>query len=94
MSGPLRIRRPKDYAGIEYVAPPNSMVVPGIVSTNVPDSIYKIFVGGLPTYLNEEQVMELLKSFGELKAFNLVKDSATGLSKVFEHASLRFQDLG
>jgi len=27
------------------------------------------------------QVKELLTSFGPLKAFNLVKDSATGLSK-------------
>jgi hypothetical protein len=27
--------------------------------------------------------MELLKSFGALKAFNLVKDTATGLSKVY-----------
>lgn len=56
--------------------------VPGVVSTNVPDSINKIFVGGLPTYLNEEQVMELLKSFGELKAFNLVRENGNGLSKV------------
>ena len=56
--------------------------VPGVVSTNVPDSINKIFVGGLPTYLNEEQVMELLKSFGDLKAFNLVRENGNGPSKV------------
>ncbi|KAH8111019.1 hypothetical protein DFH11DRAFT_1616587 [Phellopilus nigrolimitatus] len=55
--------------------------VPGVVSTNVPDSINKIFVGGLPTYLNEEQVQELLKSFGELKAFNLVRENGNGPSK-------------
>uniref|UniRef100_A0A674GML2 Splicing factor U2AF subunit n=1 Tax=Taeniopygia guttata TaxID=59729 RepID=A0A674GML2_TAEGU len=36
---------------------------------------------GLPNYLNDDQVKELLTSFGPLKAFNLVKDSATGLSK-------------
>lgn len=59
-----------------------SMHVPGVVSTNVPDSINKIFVGGLPTYLNEEQVMELLKSFGDLKAFNLVRENGNGPSKV------------
>lgn len=79
--GPLKIRRPKDYAGPDPVAP-SGIHVPGVVSTNVPDSINKIFVGGLPTYLNDEQVMELLKSFGELKAFNLVKDTANGTSKV------------
>ncbi|KZV92384.1 hypothetical protein EXIGLDRAFT_614425 [Exidia glandulosa HHB12029] len=80
MSGPLRIRRPKDYMGNEYSAP-SALHVPGVVSTNVPDSIHKIFVGGLPTYLNEDQVKELLTSFGELKAFNLVREGTTGPSK-------------
>uniref|UniRef100_A0A8C3W8L3 Splicing factor U2AF subunit n=1 Tax=Catagonus wagneri TaxID=51154 RepID=A0A8C3W8L3_9CETA len=54
---------------------------PGVVSTVVPDSAHKLFIGGLPNYLNDDQVKELLTSFGPLKAFNLVKDSATGLSK-------------
>ena len=80
INGPLKIRRPKDYGGAESVGP--STHVPGIVSTNVPDSINKIFVGALPAYLNEEQVMELLKSFGELKAFNLVREGGSGPSKV------------
>ena len=52
-----------------------------MVSTVVPDSPHKVFLGGLPNYLNEDQVKELLTSFGQLRAFNLVKDSATGLSK-------------
>jgi splicing factor U2AF subunit len=81
-NGPLKIRRPKDYAGPDLYGS-SGVHVPGVVSTNVPDSINKIFVGGLPTYLNEAQVMELLSSFGELKAFNLVKDTTTGLSKGF-----------
>jgi len=90
LSVPLKIRRPKDYAGNDLVAPPG-LHVPGVVSTNVPDSINKIFVGGLPTYLNEEQVMELLKSFGELKAFNLVRENGNGPSKVSNnHQGLRF----
>lgn len=79
----LKIRRPKDYqppAGLSGTPPP--IHVPGVVSTNVPDSPNKIFVGGLPIFLNDEQVMELLKSFGELRAFNLVKDSITNQSKV------------
>lgn len=33
--------------------------------------------------MNEEQVKELLQSFGPLKSFNLVKDSVTGNSKGF-----------
>ncbi|TRM65301.1 hypothetical protein BD626DRAFT_488319 [Schizophyllum amplum] len=79
LSGPLKIRRPKDYDMSVSAAP--MVHVPGIISTNVPDSINKIFVGGLPAYLNEEQVQELLTSFGELKAFNLVRETGTGASK-------------
>ncbi|KAJ7224380.1 hypothetical protein GGX14DRAFT_531901 [Mycena pura] len=79
INGPLKIRRPKDYSGDLA----SSVYVPGVVSTNVPDTINKVFVGGLPAYLNEEQVIELLKSFGELKAFNLVRENGTGASKGF-----------
>lgn len=81
LNSALKIRRPKDYTG----ADPNEIApyVPGVVSTNVPDTVNKIFVGGLPSYLNDEQVMELLKSFGELRAFNLVKEGGTGASKGF-----------
>ncbi|KAJ3169575.1 hypothetical protein HDU88_000766 [Geranomyces variabilis] len=81
----LKLRRPKDYqppAGGEVSGPP-AIHVPGVVSTNVPDSPNKIFVGGLPPFLNDAQVMELLQSFGELRAFNLVKDGMTGTSKGF-----------
>ena len=53
-------------------------------TTAVPDTPNKIFIGGLPVYLNEEQVVELLKSFGELRAFNLVKDPTTNQSKVIK----------
>lgn len=78
----LKIRRPKDYTGPDVRPPPN-IHVPGVISTNVPDSPHKIFVGGLPTYLGDDQVIELLQAFGELRAFNLVKDTATGASKGF-----------
>ncbi|KAK3089630.1 hypothetical protein FSP39_005198 [Pinctada imbricata] len=77
----LKIRRPRDYQPLPGMAETPSVNVPGVVSTVVQDSIHKIFIGGLPNYLNEDQVKELLTSFGPLKAFNLVKDSATGLSK-------------
>ncbi|KAF8909409.1 hypothetical protein CPB84DRAFT_1766065 [Gymnopilus junonius] len=90
INGPLKIRRPKDYGGVEIASP--GVHVPGVVSTNVPDSINKVFVGGLPTYLNEENVMELLKSFGELKAFNLVRENGTGASKGF--AFFEYVDAG
>lgn len=29
---------------------------PGVVSTVVPDSAHKLFIGGLPNYLNDDQV--------------------------------------
>ncbi|KAG0749390.1 hypothetical protein G6F57_005119 [Rhizopus arrhizus] len=90
----LKIRRPKDYQ------PPAegdiSMQLPGLVSTNVPDTPNKIFIGGLPVYLNDDQVIELLKSFGELRAFNLVKDATTGANKGFafcEYADPSVTDL-
>ena len=47
------------------------------------DSPNKVFLGGLPNYLNEDQVKELLTSCGQLRAFNLVKDSAMGISKTY-----------
>ncbi|KAI8879026.1 hypothetical protein K501DRAFT_227442 [Backusella circina FSU 941] len=79
----LKIRRPKDYqppVDGEYA---DIQQLPGLVSTNVPDTPNKIFIGGLPVYLNEDQVIELLKSFGSLRAFNLVKDPTNGTSKGF-----------
>ncbi|KAB0337414.1 hypothetical protein FD754_025202 [Muntiacus muntjak] len=77
----LKIRRPHDYQPLPGMSESPSVYVPGVVSTVVPDSAHKLFVGGLPNYLNDDQVKELLASFGPLKAFNLVKDSATALSK-------------
>jgi splicing factor U2AF 65 kDa subunit len=83
--------------------------LPATVSSNVPDSPNKLFMGGLalpssriksiehywhllsgiPSMLTEDQLKPLLMGFGPLKAFNLVKDSLTGLSKgyaFFEYA--------
>ncbi|KAH7047668.1 hypothetical protein BKA57DRAFT_394186, partial [Linnemannia elongata] len=80
----LKIRRPKDYQPPEGTIQEVPQIhVPGVISTNVPDSENKIFIGGLPLYLNDEQVIELLTAFGELKAFNLVKENNIGPSKGF-----------
>ncbi|PRW56919.1 splicing factor U2af large subunit A-like isoform X1 [Chlorella sorokiniana] len=46
-----------------------------------PDAANRIFIGGLPYYLNEEQCRELLGAFGEIKSFDLIKDRQTGQSK-------------
>lgn len=54
----LKIRRPKDYTPIPGVSGMNNMPkhIPGVVSTVVPDGPFKVFCGGLPTYLNDDQV--------------------------------------
>lgn len=88
----LKIRRPKDYQPIPGISETQATHIPGVVSTVVPDTINKVFIGGLPNYLNEDQVKELLSTFGELRAFNLVKDSATGLSKGY--AFCEYVDIG
>ncbi|XP_051989094.1 splicing factor U2AF 65 kDa subunit-like isoform X2 [Xyrauchen texanus] len=84
----LKIRRPHDYRPLPGISEQPTFHVPGVVSTVVPDSPHKLFIGGLPNYLGDDhlyvssilvQVKELLTSFGPLKAFNLVKD--TSLSK-------------
>eukprot|EP00123_Amoebidium_parasiticum_P013727 comp22118_c0_seq1/m.32329 comp22118_c0_seq1/g.32329 ORF comp22118_c0_seq1/g.32329 comp22118_c0_seq1/m.32329 type:complete len:565 (-) comp22118_c0_seq1:609-2303(-) len=83
MGQSVKIRRPKDYIPVpgQVMEPPRSILVPGIVSTMVPDSDHKLFIGGLPTYLTEDQVKELLSAFGPLRAFNLVRDTSTNVSK-------------
>lgn len=76
----LVIRRPKDY--IVPAATDDANYEEGVVSSVVPDTQNKISVSNIPVYLTDEQVTELLVSFGELKAFVLVKDRGTGESRV------------
>lgn len=83
----LRIRRPHDFKP-ELV--PSSLVVPDftlaefkIIGTAVTDGPGKVFVGGLPYHLKDEEVKELLSAFGPLKAFNLVRDPGSITSKGF-----------
>ena len=51
----------------------------------VPDGPNKVFCGGLPYDLGEEQIKELLSAFGQLRSFHLVreKDSATSKGYCF-----------
>lgn len=55
--------------------------IPGVVSTVVADSPNKIYIGGLPTVLTDDQIKEILSSFGQLRAFNLIRDPCTLASK-------------
>ncbi|KAI9803995.1 MAG: hypothetical protein M1833_000276 [Piccolia ochrophora] len=75
----LSIKRPKDY--IVPAVTDDTNYEPGVVSNIVPDTQNKISVSNIPLYLTDEQVTELLVSFGELKAFILAKDNSTGESR-------------
>uniref|UniRef100_A0A8H7N9G6 RRM domain-containing protein n=1 Tax=Bionectria ochroleuca TaxID=29856 RepID=A0A8H7N9G6_BIOOC len=71
----LQIRRPKDFSMPAFTEDLRTDL--DVVSNVVPDSINKLSITNLPTFLNEEQVMELLVAFGKPKAFVLVKDRST-----------------
>lgn len=82
----LKIRRPRDYQPVASGAGGGGSgmsMCPAAISDQVPDSPNKLFMGAVPPYLTEEQIIELLMSFGQLRAFHLVKDTATGLSRGF-----------
>ncbi|KAH7545975.1 hypothetical protein FEM48_Zijuj01G0151100 [Ziziphus jujuba var. spinosa] len=86
----VRVRRPTDYNPTLAAALGPSQPSPhlnlaavrltpgGMAGAEGPD---RIFVGGLPYYFTEEQIRELLQSFGPLRGFDLVKDKDTGNSK-------------
>ena len=74
---------PKDY--IVPAVTDETTYEPGVVSNVVVDTQNKILISNIPLYLTDEQVTELLISFGELKAFVLVKDASTEESRVRFH---------
>lgn len=78
----LHIRRPKDYIVPAVVEDPNYDPDSEVPSGVVIDSPNKISIANLPLYLTEDQVIELLVSFGKLKSFVLVKDNGTQESRV------------
>ena len=56
----LKIRRPRDYQAMPGLGEGGQNGVPGVVSTVVGDSPFKIFIGGLPNYLTDDQVIEFI----------------------------------
>lgn len=90
----LRVRRPNDYNPAEAASlgptTPNSILnleaiglgnTGSIIQHDKDDSCDRIFIGGLPHFLTEDQVLDILKPFGNIKAFDLVRDRTTGKSK-------------
>ncbi|XP_026679330.1 splicing factor U2AF 50 kDa subunit-like, partial [Diaphorina citri] len=75
----LKIRRPHDYQPTPGVTDNAAVAVPaGVISTVVPDSPHKIFIGGLPNYLNEDQVCMMLSVF-----YLVICSGLPGLIKVY-----------
>jgi len=78
--GKVKVKRPNDYNPTMAPAVPPSCVpvldvsTLGIIACNVQDGPNKVFIGGLHYHFTETQVLELLGSFGEIKAFHLVKN--------------------
>lgn len=56
----LKIRRPKDYQPIPGFTDSSLKHIPGVVSTVVSDGPWKVFCGGLPTYLTDDQASSWL----------------------------------
>ena len=54
---------------------------PGPQASAFQEDHNRLFVGGLPYYLSEEEVKELFATFGPIKFLNLIRDKQTGSSK-------------
>jgi splicing factor U2AF subunit len=80
----LKVRRPKDFyeaegggRGFRNAADvPLALPAPGDIPSLDAENPNKLFVGGIPTYLNEDQIRELFSSFGDISDFQLLKDQA------------------
>ena len=93
----LKIRRPVDYEKYPPVNP--TKPIPkldissvGIISTQVEDSPYKLFIGGLPHEMQEDQVKNMLTRFGKLKSFHLVKERNDKNSKGYAFCEFTNED--
>jgi splicing factor U2AF subunit len=85
----LRIRRPNDYR--PELLPPSNAPIPvlnvaavGVSGGGVSSGTMgpgKIFIGGLPYNLTDEQVIELMSAFGPIKAFHQVRDPGSATTK-------------
>lgn len=84
----IRVRRPNDYR--PELLPPSGPIpvlnLSGILddpSGKAPANFgpNKIFIGGLPYNLTDDQIMELLSAFGPIKNFHQVRDPGSATSK-------------
>ena len=76
----LSIRRPRDY--IVAAVADDEGYTEGVISSSVADTQNKISIKNIIPNLDDDQVKELLASFGALKSFVLIKDKSTEESRV------------
>ncbi len=83
----VRVRRPNDYRpetlplGSVGATPFLNLAVLGGLGATGSGGPGKIFVGGLPYNLADEQIMELLAAFGSIKQFHQVREPGSLTSK-------------
>jgi splicing factor U2AF subunit len=81
----IKVRRPNDFK--EELMPHNLQPLANFnlssfgMGSAVSDGPGKLFIGGLPYGLDDDQVKELLSAFGILKSFHLVRDPGSITSK-------------
>ncbi|KAL3683719.1 hypothetical protein R1sor_001741 [Riccia sorocarpa] len=66
----LKIRRPKDFTPPANGGGAHASLILDLVSSTVPDSPRKVFVGGISSTLSAEKVREIVTAFGQLKAYH------------------------
>ncbi|KFK40234.1 hypothetical protein AALP_AA3G348100 [Arabis alpina] len=96
---PVKVKRPSDYnpslaatLGPSQPIPNLNLAAVGLTpgAAGALEGPDRLFVGGLPYYIPEAQIKELLESLGALKGFDLVRDRETGNSRGY--AFCAYQD--
>ena len=79
--------QPKEGLNLDAIGMDKTAAAGGVPGANPnanlteDDLAHRLFIGGLPYFLTEPQVKELVEAFGPTKSFTLVVDRETGNSK-------------
>ena len=77
----LRVKSPKEMLSYYAAHPPKKYKFQNAVPSTVENGPNKIFLGSIPRDKTDLEIREIVESIGKLSAFNLVKDTESGLSK-------------
>ena len=78
----LELRRPANYIVQTPEKEKTKTASSDTVSKDVPDTTEKLVIKGLPSYLTNEQALELVETFGAVQGWILVCDTDSSESKV------------